>query len=336
MGFTLRQAEQRPKAPEAALLGLLRGVPLLPGLEKSWPEILALAEAHGLGPLLHAVAPKLPDTAREDLLKLRATAQAERGWQNAALLRLGAALEGAGALVVHAAAHAEDLYTAPELRPVRELEMLIAPSRTFAALERLSRRGYRIEERPEVGWLVLRLRDPREGRVLIRLRRGFPAPNGVPEARRDGAGPEPEVKSALPVGSLCLRAQGTRLHPDDAILVHAISLAARGWRVPLIEIVDLAHLFGRCDPLMAVARARHARLLAELGAALLLLDRCAAAAQRFGGAQVDAARIPRLDLPPGLERTADEFELSAEPERPGALLQMARALGLVAQQGGVE
>ena len=336
MGFTLRQAEQRPKAPEAALLGLLRGVPLLPGLEKSWPEILALAEAHGLGPLLHAVAPKLPDTAREDLLKLRATAQAERGWQNAALLRLGAALEGAGALVVHAAAHAEDLYTAPELRPLRELEMLIAPSRTFAALERLSRRGYRIEERPEVGWLVLRLRDPREARVLIRLRRGFPAPNGVPEARRDGAGPEPEVESALPVGSLCLRAQGTRLHPDDAILVHAISLAARGWRVPLIEIVDLAHLFGRCDPLMAVAPARHARLLAELGAALLLLDRCAAAAQRFGGAQVDAARIPRLDLPPGLERTADEFELSAEPERPGALLQMARALGLVAQQGGVE
>jgi len=57
----------------------------------------------------------------------------------------------AGALVVHAAAYAEDLYTAPELRPVGALEMLIAPSRTFAALERLSRRGYRIEERPEKG-----------------------------------------------------------------------------------------------------------------------------------------------------------------------------------------
>jgi hypothetical protein len=87
---------------------------------------------------------------------------------------------------------------------------------------------------------------------------------------------------------------------------------------------------------MAVARARHARLLAELGAALLLLERCAAAAQRFGGAEVDAARIPRLDLPAGLERTAEGFELSAEPSRPGALLQMARALGLVAEQGNVE
>jgi hypothetical protein len=335
VGFPLKLAERRPKAPEAALLGLLRGVPLLPGLEKSWPEILGLAEAHGVAPLLHAIAPDLPDDAREELRKLRARAQANRRWQSAALLRLGGALEGAGALVVHAAAHAEDLYTAPELRPVRELEMLIAPSRTFAALERLSRRGYRIEERPEKSWLVLRLRDPREGRVLICLRRGFPARNGVPEAR-DGAGPELEVKSALPVGSLCLRAQGTRLHPDDAILVHALSMAARGWRAPLIEIVDLAHLFSRCDPLMAVARARHARLLAELGTALLLLELCAAAAQRFGGAQIDAARIPRLDLPPGLERTAEGFELSAEPERPGALLQMARALGLVAEQGSVE
>ena len=336
MGFPLKLAERRPKAPEAALLGLLRGVPLLPALEKSWPEILVLADAHGVGPLLHAVAPELPDKAREDLLKVRAAAQAERGWQHAALLRLGAALEGAGALVVHAAAHAEDLYTAPELRAVRELEMLIAPSRTFAALERLSRRGYRIEERPEKGWLVLPLRDPREPRVLIRLRRGFPAPSGAPQPPRDGEGPEPEVRSALPVGSLLLRAHGPRLHPDDAILVHALSLAARGWRAPLIEIVDLAHLFSRCDPLVAVARARHARFLPELGAAFLLLERCAAAAQRFGGAQVDSARIPRLDLPPGLERAADGFELSAEPVRPGAFRQVARALGLVAEQGGVE
>jgi hypothetical protein len=118
--------------------------------------------------------------------------------------------------------------------------------------------------------------------------------------------------------------------------VHALSLAARGWRAPLIEIVDLAHLFSRCDPLVAVARARHARFLPELGAALLLLEQCAAAAQRFGGARVDAARIPRLDLPPGLERTAEGFELAAEPVRPGALRQVARALGLVAEQGGVE
>ena len=305
MGFPLKLAERRPKAPETALLGLLRGVPLLPGLERSWPEVLALAEAHGVGPLLHAVAPKLPDEAREDLRKLRAAAQADRRWQHAALLRLGGALEGAGALVVHGAAHAEDLYTAPELRPLRELEMLIAPSRTFAALERLSRRG-------------------------------FPPPGGAPAAPRAGAGPEPEVESALPAGALCLRAQGTRLHPDDAILVHALALAERALRAPLIEVVDLAHLFRRCDPAMAVARARQARLLPQLGAALLLLERCAAAARRFGGAEVDHARIPRLDLPGELGRAVDGFELAAEPARPGALLQVARALGLIAEQGSVE
>lgn len=338
MGFPLRMVERRPKAPEAALLGLLRGVPLPAETEKSWLEVLALAKAHGVAALLHAVAAELPERAREDLRRARNAAQAARGWQQAALLRFSAALEGAGALVVHAAAHAEDVYPSAELRPLTELEMLIAPSRTFAALERLSRRGYRIEERPEKGWLVLRLRDPREGRVAIQLRRGFPPPAGAPKGPRAPAAAEPEVRSALPVGSLFLRAQGTRLHPDDAILVHALRLAEQGWRAPLIELVDLAHLFHRCDPATTVARARHARLLPQVGAALLLLDRCSAGAKRFGGAEFDPGRVPHMDLdvPKDLQRAVDGFELAAGGDRPGALHLVARALGLVAQPGGVE
>ena len=203
--------------------------------------------------------------------------------------------------------------------------------------ERLSRRGYRIEERPEKGWLVLRLRDPREGRVALRLRRGFPPPAGSPQPWSPSA-PEPEVRSALPVGGLFLRAHGTRLHPDDAVLVHALRLAEQGWRAPLIQVGDLAHLFHRCDPSTTLARARQVRLLPQLGAALLLLDRCAAAARRFGGAEFDPSRIPYgdFDVPAELVRAVDSFELSAEPERPGALHVVARALGLVAAQGGVE
>jgi len=336
VGFPLRLAERRPKTPEAALLGLLRGVPLLPGMEKNWPEIRALAEAHRVAPLLHAIAPELPERARQDLRRIRSSAQAIRGWQQAALIRLSGALEGAGALVIRGAAHAEDLYTAPELRPLSELEMLIAPSRTFAALERLSRRGYRLEERPAKGWLVLGLRDPRDPRVQIRLRRGFPAPAGAPPSPLAGGASEPEIRSALPVGALCLRAQGARLHPDDALLVHALALDEAGMRVPLIEVVDLAHLFARCDPAVALSRARQARLLPQIGAALLLLERCAAAAWRFGGPAVDPARIPRLDLHEDVERAVDEYDLSAEPARPGALVQFARALGLVAARGSVE
>ena len=116
----------------------------------------------------------------------------------------------------------------------------------------------------------------------------------------------------------------------------ALALAEHGLRAPLIEVVDLAHLVRRSDPAQAVARARQARLLPQLGAALLLLERCAAAARRFGGAEVDPARIPRLDLPGEVARAVEGFELSAEPARPGALLQVARALGLVAEQGSVE
>jgi Uncharacterised nucleotidyltransferase len=336
VGFPIRLAERRPKTPEAALLGLLRGVPLLSGLEKSWPEIRTLAEAHRVAALLHAVAPGLPERARQDLLRARSAAQAVRGWHQAALLRLSGALEGVGALVIRGAAHAEDLYAAPELRPLSELEMLIAPSRTFAALDRLSRRGYRLEERPEKGWLVLRLRDPRDLRVGIHLRRGFPVPAGVRAPPSGGSSSEPEVRSALPVGALCLRAQGVRLDANDSLLAHALALDERGMRVPLIEIVDLAHLFARCDPAVALSRARQARLLPQLGAALRLLEHCAAAARRFGGAEVDLARIPRLELPEGLERAALGYELSAEPDRPGALAQVARALGLVAAQRSVE
>jgi len=337
VGFALKLAERRPKAPEAALLGLLRGVPLLPGTEKSWPEVCALAEAHLVAPLLHAVAPDLPAGAREQLGKLRTAAQAEWRWQQSALLRVAGALEGTGALVIHAGAYAEDFYPAPELRPIRELDLLIAPSRTFSTLERLSRKGYRIEERPEKGWLALRLRDPREARVVVNLRRGFAPPAGS-RPHDASAGPEPEVKSALAVGGLCLRAEGSRLHPDDAILVHALALAEDELRAPLLAVVDLAHLFRRCDPSVVVGRARKAKVLPQLGMAFLLLERCVAAARRFGGVDVDIARIPRvhLDVSPEIDRAVDQFELSGEPARAGALTQVARALGLVAPRKGVE
>ena len=335
MGFALKLAERRPKAPESALLGLLRGVPLLPGSAKTWPEVLALAEAHLVAPLLHAIAPELPDAAREDLRNLRAAAQADWRWHQAALLRASGALEGTGALVIHGAAHAEDFYPAPELRPLRELDLLIAPSRTFSALERLSRKGYRIEQRPEKGWLVLRLRDSRDARVVLNLRRGFPPPAGWSDVPQS-SGAEPDVKSALAVGALCLRAQGTRLDPDDAVLVHALALAEEQLRVPLIAIVDLAHLFRRCNPAVVLARAQKARVVPQLGTALLLLERCLAAARRFGGVELDASRLPRVDIPVEMERAVDQFELSVEPARPGALFQVARALGLVAQRKGVE
>ena len=335
MGFALKLAERRPKAPESALLGLLRGVPLLPGSQKMWPEVLALAEAHQVAPLLHAVAPDLPVPAREDLRKLRAAAQAEWRWQQAALLRVSGALEGTGALVVHGAAHAEDFYPAPELRPIRALDLLIAPSRTFSALERLSRKGYRIEQRPEKGWLLLQLRDSRDARAVVNLRRGFRPPPGWSDVPQS-SGAEPDVKSVLPVGALCLRAQGSRLDADDAVLVHALALVEEELRVPLITVVDLAHLFRRCNPAVLVARAQKARVVPQLGTALLLLERCVAASRRFCGVELDASRMPRLDIPIEMERAVDDFELSAEPARPGALVQVARALGLVAQRKVVE
>jgi hypothetical protein len=334
VGFPLKVADRRPKAPEAALLGLLRGVPLLPATAKSWPEVLALAEAHLLAPLLHAVAPDLPERAREDLRKLRASAQAEWRWHQAALLRVSSALEGTGALVIQGVAYAEDFYAAPELRPIRELDLLIPPSRTFSALERLSRKAYRIEERPEKGWLLLKLRDPRDARVVLNLRRGFGAPPGSTAQQSSSA--EPEVKSALAVGALCLRAEGTRLDVDDALLVHALALAEAELQVPLIAVVDLAHLFRRCNPSVVVARAQKARLLPQVGTSFLLLERCVAATRRFGGVEFDVTRIPRIDVPSEMERAVDRFELSAEPPRRGALAQVARALGLVAQPKGVE
>ena len=154
---------------------------------------------------------------------MRAAALADRGWQHAALLRVQGALEGAGALALHAAAHAEDLYPAPELRPHRTLDLLIAPSRTFAALERLSRRGYQIDptlSKPDKGWLTLRLRDPRDARVVIDLHRGFPPLPGVPP-RGDA-----EVRSALDAEQLCRRAAGTRLEANDAVVVQALGAFA--------------------------------------------------------------------------------------------------------------
>src|SRR5207248_2258048 len=52
LSFPLKMAEKKSKAPAAVLLGLLRGRPLPEGAAKGWPEVVALAEAHGVAPLL--------------------------------------------------------------------------------------------------------------------------------------------------------------------------------------------------------------------------------------------------------------------------------------------
>ena len=333
LSFPLKMAEKKSKAPAAVLLGLLRGRPLPEGAAKGWPEVVALAEAHGVAPLLHATARELPAPARESLQKARAAALAERGWQQAALLRVQGALEGAGALAVHASAHAEDLYPAPELRPHRSLDLLIAPSRTFAALERLSRRGYQIDSslpKPDKGWLTLRLRDPREARVVIDLHRGFPPLPGAPAAG------DAEVKSALDAEALCRRAAGTRLEANDAVLVQTLALATAEFQAPLIWVVDLAHLVRRSDTHALLSRAGQTSLVPQLAAALLLLARCAGAGRRLGGALLEPGRLPRLEVPKELERAIDRFELEIA-DRPGPLVQVARALRrAVADRGGVE
>jgi len=333
LSLPLKAAEKKARAPGAVLLGLLRGGTLPEGALKRWSEVVALAEAHRVGPLLHSTARELPGEARESLQQMRAAALADRGWQHAALLRVQGALEGAGALALHAAAHAEDLYPAPELRPHRTLDLLIAPSRTFAALERLSRRGYQIDptlSKPDKGWLTLRLRDPRDARVVIDLHRGFPPLPGVPP-RGDA-----EVRSALDAEQLCRRAAGTRLEANDAVVVQALALAAAEFRAPLIWVADLAHLLRRGEMKALLARAHQVSLMPQLAAALALLARCAGSARRLGGAPVESGRLPRLEVPKELARAVDRFELEIA-ERPGPFAQVARALRrAVAGRGGVE
>ena len=297
------------RPPEALLLALLRGERAAPGdADPRWPQLVALAERHGVAPLLHETVPDLPPQARAQLRRRRTEALQDWARLSGALQRALAHLPQA--VVLKGAFYAQELYPSQELRPCGDVDLL--------ALEGSLPWRWHPDTRAHEsapGWHEQSFLDPGAGKeaggaeIVVDLHRDFSQP------QRSRLDPRAIVARAVP-------GAGARVpDPDDAVVLHAWNLALHELRAPLVQLVDLALLWPRCRPAEVLRRAAETRTLAALAGALELLLRLAssrgtsssAPGVRFGGAPLDRA---------GLAEALDAA-------RAGLALPRRRALSLV-------
>ncbi len=309
----------------SVLLALLRGERAPGEGDARWPETLALAERHGVAPLLHETARDLPGGPRAALRQARVRALRDQGRLQGALRRALGLL--GGAVVLKGAAYSRQLYPEPELRPSGDVDLLVAPERADAALQALAAYRWHQLARPHeerAGWHERSLEDPQEPLVLIDLHCGFS------QRERTRLEVAALISRSLPAPEL---GPGARvLEPTDALLAHAANLGTHELRVPLIAVADLARLWPRAVPALLLERAEEARLCGALYASIELLVRCAPEGL-FGGARVELpslrnflersrARVPSALSRQGLAWAASRYDLSRRPL--GRAEQLAR------------
>ncbi|MBA4742247.1 MAG: nucleotidyltransferase family protein [Azoarcus sp.] len=125
----------------AALHGAVAGV-------RNWAEVLRAAGEHRLAPLLYRrtreAGVALPDDVRRALAAAYARQKAIASAQGATLAELGAELAAAGTevVVLKGGALAHQVYSEPALRPMEDLDLLVAPGHGEAACEVLRACGF--------------------------------------------------------------------------------------------------------------------------------------------------------------------------------------------------
>jgi hypothetical protein len=115
---------------------------------RDWGHVGVLSEDHGLSPLVrhhvrHCEIP-VPDIVSKELAALAVRHRLAGGVQTAALVEILEALDRAAIshVVLKGAALAHGLYPRPELRPMRDLDILVAPGQGVAAQAILRDAGY--------------------------------------------------------------------------------------------------------------------------------------------------------------------------------------------------
>lgn len=235
------------------LLGLLRGEGPLPGAaDARWPETLALAERHGVAPLLHEQLPGLCAPIRARLREARIAALREHQKQERALQDALRALPDA--VVFKGAAYARNLYIFPELRPAGDVDLFHPDAPGELPGFDWHEETQQHEQRR--GWHERTLVH-RETGVQVDLHRAFA------QAERNSLDPR----------QIFARSNKNALDADDAVIIHAHNLALHELRAPLIQLVDLELLLARCRPERVLQRARESHTLNALCAALALLER---------------------------------------------------------------
>jgi len=297
-----------------------------PSSEPAAERLIARATREALLPLLFA-EPDLPAVVRRAL-------ERHRAWERiharrteallAALRRIGEALGDEPFVVLKGADYAHRLYPRPSLRPMQDLDLLVVRERMAEVARRLTAAGLR----PTPTGTVTELASHHEklfrlGDVSVDVHHSFLQ---RPRNRVDYV--------ALWARRVELAAPGVaawRLADVDALLYHAVSMAADEFYVPLLRYVDLWRMLAVSPGLAdeAVARAREWGVARALyGTLRLLAWLCPEAAAL--GAETAAARLLGQPARRFLDRRVlPEVREYGDGPRPGRAVQLWRKFWLI-------
>lgn len=211
------------------------------GRVEQWSTLVADAEDHGLSPLLrlHAVSAgvEFPVFVRQQLASLAVRHREASRVHTAALLEMVAALERRGVrpVVLKGAVLAHELYSGPERRPRRDIDLLVSKADALPAVGVLRSLGY---DGPAVA------PGPRRHHHLPGMaaeREGFRV---SVEVHTDALSPDQPDRLSLDTASTRLRTVdvgGTRVQAlghEDMIRHLSAHLLEPGHQTRLINVVD--------------------------------------------------------------------------------------------------
>lgn len=245
----------------------------------SWDEAVQLLARHGLASLaaynLHYRMPEtpVPESASDVLLGFHQGVLNDTVFKLVTVKQLLSELVGPKVVLLDAAAHAEALYPHIAFRPVPDLRLYTSPGDVPEVLRALAEGGFAPAEPDEP--------DPDRPAAVLYNQRFFVHVYTHLLPRSDV---EPGLL-ARAVKALAMGAAVFRLAAEDALIVQALSMARRGFAVPLIAWVDLREIVrgasgtasrggpgSPLDPLVVRERAATAGAERALYAALTLLE----------------------------------------------------------------
>lgn len=121
---------------------------------ENWSELAWAADAHGLAPLVRRHVRQLglavPDKAQQQLTALAIRHRDVSLAHAATTVEILDALDAAGVdvIVLKGAVLAFDVYPAPELRPRKDLDLLVRPQQATGAVDALRRLGFQTSDEP--------------------------------------------------------------------------------------------------------------------------------------------------------------------------------------------
>ncbi len=235
--------------PSASWLAELTRFSPSPGIEDpaSWDDVVPFLARHGLASIAaYNLQYRMPDadapeSAKDMLLGYMQGIANDSVFKMMNLKSVMTSLANAHVALLDSASFGEALYPHIAFRPVPELRLLVPPE-DIDRLEEGMRAEQFVEMEPDEP-------DPDDPSKVLFNDRFFAKLYGhiLPNRKEEPGLLERAVPARAFGPGVC------RLDAEDALLVHALSMARRGFVVPLIYFVDLREMVRGASPLGAVA-----------------------------------------------------------------------------------